>query len=172
MKLEAKIKTSKGDICLQLFPEVAPMTVTNFVYLAKRGYYNGLKFHRVIPDFMIQGGDPTGTGAGGPGYQFGDEFQKGLEFDRKGLLAMANAGPNTNGSQFFITHVPTTWLNYKHTIFGEVLFEDDQAVVDKIAQGDLMQEIVISGDVEEFLESQEKIVKQLAEMLGDENEKK
>ena len=124
--LNAKIKTAKGDINLKLFPEVAPMTVTNFVHLSRRGYYNGLKFHRVIADFMIQGGDPTGTGAGGPGYQFGDEFKKEVVFDRKGLLAMANAGPNTNGSQFFITHVPTEWLNYKHTIFGEVVSEEDQ----------------------------------------------
>lgn len=167
MKLQATIKTDKGDIHLTLFPEVAPMTVTNFVYLARRGYYSGLKFHRVIEDFMVQGGDPSGTGAGGPGYQFGDEFQKGVEFNKKGLLAMANAGPNTNGSQFFITHVPTTWLNYKHTIFGEVVGEEDQAVVNAIAQGDLMKEIEISGDVEAFLEEQKEIVAQLKEMLGD-----
>ena len=172
MQLQAMIKTDKGDIRLQLFPEVAPMTVTNFVYLARRGYYNGLKFHRVIPDFMIQGGDPTGTGAGGPGYQFGDEFQKGVVFDKKGLLAMANAGPNTNGSQFFITHVPTDWLNYKHTIFGEVVSEGDQVVVDKIAQGDLMNEIQILGDVEDFLQSQEEIVKQLDGIFGEGHEEK
>lgn len=167
MKLQASIKTEKGEIRLALFPEAAPMTVTNFIYLARRGYYSGLKFHRVISDFMIQGGDPTGTGAGGPGYQFGDEFQKGLEFNKKGLLAMANSGPNTNGSQFFITHVPTTWLNYKHTIFGEVLGEEDQAIVDTIAQGDIMQEIVISGDVEAFLETQKEIVAQLDQFLGE-----
>ncbi|MCI7342474.1 MAG: peptidylprolyl isomerase [Fusobacterium necrophorum] len=155
---------------LHLFPQIAPMTVTNFVYLAKRGYYTGLKFHRVIPNFMIQGGDPTGTGAGGPGYQFGDEFQEGVTFDRKGILAMANAGPNTNGSQFFITHVPTDWLNYKHTIFGEVVGEEDQAVVDKVAQGDSMQEIQILGDVEEFWKAQEEIVKQLDGIFGENNE--
>lgn len=172
MKLQATIKTDKGDIRLELFPEVAPMTVTNFVYLAKRGYYAGLKFHRVIQDFMVQGGDPSGTGAGGPGYQFEDEFQRGVEFDRKGLLAMANSGANTNGSQFFITHVPTTWLNYKHTIFGEVLGEEDQRIVDKIAQGDIMKEIEISGDLEAFLEEKKEIVAKLAEFLGDTHEKK
>jgi len=171
MQLQAIIKTDRGDIRLHLFPQVAPMTVTNFIYLARRGYYTGLKFHRVIPNFMIQGGDPTGTGAGGPGYQFGDEFQKGVVFDRKGVLAMANAGPNTNGSQFFITHVPTDWLNYKHTIFGEVVGEEDQAVVDKVVQGDLMREIQILGDVEEFLKSQEEIVKQLDGIFGEQDEK-
>lgn len=172
MKLQATIKTDKGDIRLQLFPEVAPKTVANFVYLARRGYYVGLKFHRVIKDFMIQGGDPTGTGAGGPGYQFEDEFKKGVEFDKKGLLAMANAGANTNGSQFFITHVPTIWLNYKHTIFGQVLGEEDQAIVDKIAQGDIMKEIEISGDLEEFLEEKKEIIAQLVKFLGDAHEKK
>lgn len=164
--LNAKIKTAKGDINLKLFPEVAPITVTNFVHLAKRGYYNGLKFHRVIADFMIQGGDPTGTGAGGPGYQFGDEFKEGVVFDKKGLLAMANAGPNTNGSQFFITHVPTEWLNYKHTIFGEVVSETDQKVVDSIAQGDVMETVEISGDVDTFLKSQAEMVKNIDEILA------
>lgn len=164
--LNAKIKTAKGDINLKLFPEVAPMTVTNFVHLSRRGYYNGLKFHRVIADFMIQGGDPTGTGAGGPGYQFGDEFKKEVVFDRKGLLAMANAGPNTNGSQFFITHVPTEWLNYKHTIFGEVVSEEDQKVVDSIAQGDIMETIEISGDVDAFLEAQAELVKNIDDILA------
>ena len=164
--LNAKIKTAKGDINLKLFPEIAPITVTNFVHLAKRGYYNGLKFHRVIADFMIQGGDPTGTGAGGPGYQFGDEFKEGIVFDKKGLLAMANAGPNTNGSQFFITHVPTEWLNYKHTIFGEVVSEADQKVVDSIAQGDVMETVEISGDVDTFLKSQAEMVKNIDEILA------
>ena len=126
MSLQAIIKTNKGEIKLNLFPDVAPVTVLNFITLAKTSYYNGLKFHRVIEDFMIQGGDPTGTGAGGPGYQFGDEFKEGIVFNKKGLLAMANAGPNTNGSQFFITHVPTEWLNYKHTIFGEVVSEKER----------------------------------------------
>ena len=154
MSLQAIIKTDKGEINLNLFPEVAPVTVINFITLAKSGYYNGLKFHRVIKDFMIQGGDPIGTGAGGPGYQFGDEFKKEVTFNKKGLLAMANAGPNTNGSQFFITHVPTEWLNYRHTIFGEVVSDKDQSVVDNIEQGDVMNEIVIVGDSEKLLEDE------------------
>lgn len=153
--LNAKIVTSKGEINLRLFPEVAPVTALNFAHLAKRGYYDGLKFHRVISDFMIQGGDPTGTGSGGPGYQFIDEFEEGVVFDKKGKLAMANAGPETNGSQFFITHVETPWLNYKHTIFGEVVSEDDQKVVDSISQGDLITTIEITGDVDEFLKNEE-----------------
>ena len=154
MSLQAIIKTDKGEINLNLFPEVAPVTVINFITLVKSGYYNGLKFHRVIKDFMIQGGDPTGTGAGGPGYQFGDEFKKEVTFNKKGLLAMANAGPNTNGSQFFITHVPTEWLNYRHTIFGEVVSDKDQNVVDNIEQGDTMNEIVIVGDSDKLLEDE------------------
>ncbi|TDT72581.1 peptidyl-prolyl cis-trans isomerase B (cyclophilin B) [Hypnocyclicus thermotrophus] len=158
--LKAVIKTDKGDIELKLFPNIAPITVTNFVNLATKGYYNGLKFHRVIADFMIQGGDPTGTGAGGPGYNFRDEFVEGIEFNKSGILAMANAGPNTNGSQFFITHVPTEWLNYKHTIFGEVLNEDTQKIVDSISQGDIMNEVIISGDLDEFLKDMEDVVEQ------------
>ena len=154
MSLQAIIKTDKGEINLNLFPEVAPVTVINFITLVKSGYYNGLKFHRVIKDFMIQGGDPTVTGAGGPGYQFGDEFKKEVTFNKKGLLAMANAGPNTNGSQFFITHVPTEWLNYRHTIFGEVVSDKDQNVVDNIEQGDTMNEIVIVGDSDKLLEDE------------------
>ena len=155
IKLNAKIVTSRGDINLVLFPEVAPITVLNFAHLAKRGYYDGLKFHRVIPDFMIQGGDPAGTGAGGPGYNFGDEFKEGVVFNKKGLLAMANAGINTNGSQFFITHVETPWLNYKHTIFGEVVSDADQKVVDSVAQGDTIKTIEITGDVDAFLNNEQ-----------------
>jgi peptidyl-prolyl cis-trans isomerase B (cyclophilin B) len=165
LNLTAKIKTAKGDINIKLFPEVAPITVLNFTNLAVKGYYNGLKFHRVIADFMIQGGDPAGTGAGGPGYQFADEFKEGVVFNKPGLLAMANAGANTNGSQFFITHVETTWLNYKHTIFGEVISEDDQKVVNAIQQGDLMEEITIEGDVEKFLEENKDLLDQLNEAL-------
>lgn len=164
--LNAKIKTSKGDINLRLLPEVAPMTVTNFVHLSRRGYYDGLKFHRVIADFMIQGGDPTGTGAGGPGYQFGDEFKQEVVFDVPGKLAMANAGPGTNGSQFFITHVPTTWLNYKHTIFGEVVAPEDQEVVNKVEQGDVIETIEISGDVEKFLEANKDMTEKMDEILA------
>lgn len=164
--LNAKIKTSKGDINLRLLPEVAPMTVTNFVHLSRRGYYDGLKFHRVIADFMIQGGDPTGTGAGGPGYQFGDEFKQEVVFDVPGKLAMANAGSGTNGSQFFITHVPTTWLNYKHTIFGEVVAPEDQEVVNKVEQGDIIETIEISGDVEKFLEANKDMTEKMDEILA------
>lgn len=164
--LNAKIKTSKGDINLRLLPEVAPMTVTNFVHLSRRGYYDGLKFHRVISDFMIQGGDPTGTGAGGPGYQFGDEFKQEVVFDVPGKLAMANAGPGTNGSQFFITHVPTTWLNYKHTIFGEIIAPEDQEIVNKVEQGDIIETIEISGDVEKFLEANKDMTDKMDEILA------
>lgn len=158
--LTATIETEKGNINIKLMPEVAPVTVVNFVNLANRGYYNGLKFHRVIEDFMIQGGDPTGTGMGGPGYNFRDEFKEGVVFDAPGYLAMANAGPNTNGSQFFITHIPTDWLNYKHSIFGKVVDANDQAIVDKIAQGDIMKSIKIEGDVEEFLKEYADVVEQ------------
>lgn len=144
--LTATIQTTKGDIRLNLFPDKAPLTVLNFVYLAKRGFYDGLKFHRVIPDFMIQGGCPLGTGTGGPGYRFKDEFSKDLRHDKPGMLSMANAGPNTNGSQFFITHVPTPWLDDKHAIFGQVAGPEDQKVVDSIVQGDTMNKVVVEGD--------------------------
>ena len=165
MSLQAIIKTNKGEIKLNLFPDIAPITVLNFITLAKTGYYNGLKFHRVIEDFMIQGGDPTGTGAGGPGYQFGDEFKEGIVFNKKGLLAMANAGPNTNGSQFFITHVPTEWLNYKHTIFGEVVSEKDQDVVDNIKQGDTINEVIIVGNTDRLIEDNKEFYTQLKNFL-------
>jgi peptidyl-prolyl cis-trans isomerase A (cyclophilin A) len=150
--LYANIQTNRGDIWVRLFYEQAPLTVTNFVGLAegtlerasKSGaFYDGLTFHRVIDNFMIQGGDPQGDGRGGPGYQFANEPVEGLNFDRAGLLAMANAGPNTNGSQFFITHTPTPDLNGSYTIFGEVLSQADQDVVNSIKQGDVMERIVI-----------------------------
>ena len=117
----AVIETDLGNIVLRLFANESPITVNNFVFLAQEGYYDGVMFHRVIHDFMVQGGDPTGTGSGGPGYMFEDEVNNGLKFDKPGLLAMANAGPGTNGSQFFITHVPTPHLTGNHTIFGEVI---------------------------------------------------
>jgi peptidyl-prolyl cis-trans isomerase B (cyclophilin B) len=148
--MEAVIKTNKGDIRLKLFPEKAPLTVANFVNLAKRGYYNGLKFHRVIDEFMIQGGCPSGTGTGGPGYKFQDEFDQELKHDKPGKLSMANAGPNTNGSQFFITHVPTPWLDGKHSIFGEVQGSDDQKVVNSIKQNDKIESIEIIGDTDDL----------------------
>ena len=152
--IHAVMKTSKGDIRLNLFPDQAPVTVANFVNLARRGFYDGLKFHRVIKDFMIQGGCPRGTGTGGPGYRFEDEFDPSLRHDRPGLLSMANAGPGTNGSQFFITHVPTPWLDDNHSIFGEVEEAGDQAVVDSIEQGDRIESVTVSGDVEALLEQQ------------------
>ncbi|HOT99363.1 MAG TPA: peptidylprolyl isomerase [Anaerolineaceae bacterium] len=119
-KYSAILKTDLGDIEVTLFANKAPNTVNNFVFLAREGYYDNTIFHRVIQDFMAQAGDPTGTGRGGPGYSFRDEFSAGLKHNKPGILSMANAGPNTNGSQFFITHVPTPWLDGKHTIFGEV----------------------------------------------------
>jgi cyclophilin family peptidyl-prolyl cis-trans isomerase len=119
-KYSAVLHTSKGDISLTLFADKAPKTVNNFVFLSRQGFYDGTIFHRVIANFMVQGGDPTRTGTGGPGYRFADEFNASVRHDRAGVLSMANAGPNTNGSQFFITHVPTPWLDNKHSIFGQV----------------------------------------------------
>jgi peptidyl-prolyl cis-trans isomerase B (cyclophilin B) len=152
------ILTNKGEINLNLFDDDAPMTVASFLFLVKQKFYNGIVFHRVIQDFMIQVGCPLGRGIGGPkdkginsflykgqqiSYPFADEFQSGRTFDKPGILAMANAGPNTNGSQVFITHVPTPWLNNKHTIFGEVLNASDQNIVDSIIQGDKILDIKI-----------------------------
>jgi peptidyl-prolyl cis-trans isomerase B (cyclophilin B) len=151
--LKAVIKTNKGDIKLKLFPDKAPLTVLNFVNLSKRGFYNNLTFHRVIPDFMIQGGCPLGTGTGGPGYRFKDEFSPDLKHNKPGILSMANAGPGTNGSQFFITHVPTPWLDNKHTIFGEVVDSGDQKIVNSIATGDKISTITIEGDYTKLTET-------------------
>src|SRR6056300_671969 len=148
----ARFTTSKGQILVQLTHDKTPGTVGNFVALAEGNlensvknqgtpYYNGLKFHRVIPDFMVQGGCPQGTGTGNPGYSFEDEFHSDLKHDKPGILSMANAGPGTNGSQFFITHVPTPWLDNKHTVFGEVL--EGQDVVDAIAQDDVLESVEI-----------------------------
>jgi peptidyl-prolyl cis-trans isomerase B (cyclophilin B) len=140
----AHFKTSKGDFEVELFAENAPITVNNFVFLAREGFYDGLVFHRVISDFMIQGGDPTGTGRGGPGYRWDDEASAlALKHSGPGILSMANAGPNTNGSQFFITHVETPWLNGKHAVFGQVK-GDGQKVIDAIAQGDKMESVTIT----------------------------
>jgi peptidyl-prolyl cis-trans isomerase B (cyclophilin B) len=143
--VSAIIRTSKGDIRLQLFADEAPLTVANFVNLANRGFYDDLAFHRVIPNFMIQGGCPLGTGTGGPGYRFEDECSPSLRHDAPGKLSMANAGPGTNGSQFFITHVPTSWLDGKHTVFGAVLDDSDQKVVNAIVMGDTILAVEISG---------------------------
>ena len=153
-KMKVKIITAKGDVNINLLPDKSPVTVANFVNLAKKGYYDGLKFHRVIDNFMAQGGDPTGTGMGGPGYRFEDEVNNGLNFSKAGKLAMANAGSGTNGSQFFITTVPTEWLNGNHTIFGEVVSDADLAVVKKLSNGDVMTKVVVEGDVDAFLKTQ------------------
>ena len=153
-KMKVKIITAKGDVNINLLPDKSPVTVANFVNLAKKGYYDGLKFHRVIDNFMAQGGDPTGTGMGGPGYRFEDEVNNGLNFSKAGKLAMANAGPGTNGSQFFITTVRTEWLNGNHTIFGEVVSDADLAVVKKLSNGDVMTKVVVEGDVDAFLKTQ------------------
>ena len=138
----ATIETDRGDIVVQLDAQHAPKTVNNFVFLAREGYYDGVSFHRVISDFMIQGGDPTGTGRGGPGYTFEDETRGNPLRHERGVLSMANAGPNTNGSQFFITHSPQPHLNGKHTVFGKVAEGLD--VVDKIRQGDRMTKVTIA----------------------------
>lgn len=135
-------ETSKGNIEVQLAPEYAPKTVNNFVFLAKEGYYDGVTFHRVISNFMVQGGDPTGTGRGGPGYQFEDEFAGNPLKHESKVISMANAGPGTNGSQFFITHSPQPHLNGKHTVFGKVTKGAD--VVDKIQQGDKMNKVTVT----------------------------
>ena len=148
MSLIAHFDTARGPIRVELLPEQAPLTVANFVNLARRGFYDGLDFHRVIADFMIQGGCPEGSGRGGPGYRFEDETGNGVGHGR-GVLSMANAGPNTNGSQFFITHVATPWLDGKHTVFGKVIEGLD--VVDAVAQGDVINSVKIEGDADAAL---------------------
>ncbi|MCX7556702.1 peptidylprolyl isomerase [Xanthomonadaceae bacterium JHOS43] len=157
--LRAEIVTSRGTIHLTLTPDQTPVTVANFVNLAQRGFYDGLTFHRVIPDFMIQGGCPNGIGNGGPGYRFEDECTAALRHER-GVLSMANAGPGTNGSQFFITHVPCSWLDGKHTVFGKIVSPDDQKVVDAVQGGDSIETIRIVGDASGLLEAQKERVAQ------------
>ena len=154
MALKAVIETNKGKIHLDLHADKTPVTVASFVNLAQRGFYDGLTFHRVIDDFMIQGGCPQGTGTGGPGYRFEDECLPELKHDKPGILSMANAGPGTNGSQFFITHVPTAWLDGKHTVFGAVCSQTDQEVVNQIAQGERIESIAIDGNTDDLLDSQ------------------
>ena len=146
------IQTDRGEIHLSIFAEQTPLTAANFLNLSSRGFYDGLIFHRVIKDFMIQGGCPDGRGTGGPGYRFGDECKAELKHDAPGKLSMANAGPGTNGSQFFITHVATPWLDGKHTVFGEVT--QGQDVVDAIRQGDKILKIEILDDVEPLFAAQ------------------
>lgn len=158
--LKAIMQTSKGTINISLFADQTPVTVANFVNLAKRGYYDGLNFHRVINDFMIQGGCPDGNGMGGPGYEFEDEFSKDLRHDKPGILSMANAGRATNGSQFFITHVPTPHLDGNHTVFGAVVSSEDQKVVNSIVKGDIIEKVTIEGDASVLMEQvKEKVAK-------------
>ena len=145
MSLNATFDTDRGPIQVELKPEQAPLTVASFVNLARRGFYDGLHFHRVIDDFMVQGGCPQGTGTGGPGYKFEDEARNGLTHER-GVLSMANAGPNTNGSQFFITHVATPWLDGKHTVFGKVV--EGMDAVDAVRQGDKIKSVTVEGDAD------------------------
>ena len=146
--MKATIKTTRGDISLDLFQDKAELTVANFVNLSQKGFYNNLTFHRVIEDFMVQGGCPIGTGTGDPGYKFKDEFHQDLKHDQPGMLSMANSGPNTNGSQFFITHVATPWLDKKHSVFGRISGSGSQEVVDSIRQGDVIEAIEIDDDIE------------------------
>jgi len=163
-ELIAVFQTVKGDIRVKLFPEEAPLTVANFVNLAKRRYYDGLKFHRVIANFMIQGGDPTGSGRGGPGYQFADEFSPLRRHDSAGVLSMANAGPGTNGSQFFITHGPTPHLDDKHSVFGKVLSGQD--VVDAVATDDVLTTVSIEGDPSGLLSTHQEQVDEWNRILA------
>jgi len=162
----AEVNTSKGVINLRLYPQHAPVTVANFVNLARRGFYDNLNFHRVIDNFMIQGGCPLGSGTGGPGYRFEDECSQELRHDEPGKLSMANAGPGTNGSQFFITHVETPWLDGKHTVFGSVVSSDDQAVVNSIAGGDAIVSITITGGDELLTQQADRVSEWNAKLDG------
>ena len=147
--MEAHITTTKGTIKLNLFYNETPVTVSNFVNLANRGYYNDISFHRVIDNFMVQGGCPLGMGTGGPGYEFDDEFHPELKHDTPGVLSMANAGPGTNGSQFFITHLETPWLDNHHTVFGKIMDDESQNIINSIIQGDKIEGIKIVGELPE-----------------------
>ena len=154
MPITVTLRTTKGPIHIRMHDDKTPLTVANFVNLARRGYYDGLTFHRVINDFMVQGGCPEGSGRGGPGYRFGDEFDPSLRHDKPGVLSMANAGPGTNGSQFFITHGATPWLDGKHSVFGEVISPEDMAVVNQIRQDDIIEKVEVEGDVDALLAAQ------------------
>ncbi len=152
-ELTAVIETNKGTINVGLYADQTPVTAANFANLAQKGYYDNLSWHRVIADFMIQGGCPLGNGTGGPGYKFEDECSKELTHSTPGVLSMANAGPGTNGSQFFITHVATPWLDGKHTVFGKIKSEDDMKVVNSISQGDSIKSIKIEGETAALFEA-------------------
>lgn len=156
--IKVTIETTKGTIEADIYADQVPKTTANFVNLASRGYYDGISFHRVIPDFMIQTGDPRGDGTGGPGYKFGDEIVSSLKHKQPGVLSMANSGPGTNGSQFFVTHVATPWLDGKHTVFGHVTSGMD--VVNKIERGDKMLKVTVTGDVDAVLKNSASEVEQ------------
>lgn len=166
MAVTVTLETSKGNIKLNLFSDQTPLTCANFINLIKRGYYDGLNFHRVIADFMIQGGCPQGTGTGGPGYKFQDEIVSDLKHSKGGILSMANAGPGTNGSQFFITHLPTPWLDGNHTVFGEVVGDDDMAVVNAIQQGDKINKTTVEGDADAVITKMQSQVDEWNKQLG------
>jgi peptidyl-prolyl cis-trans isomerase B (cyclophilin B) len=165
-QLTAKIQTNKGVIHLKLHDDITPLTVANFVNLAKHGFYKGIKFHRVIHDFMIQAGCPYGIGTGGPGYRFEDEFSPKLKHNKAGILSMANAGPNTNGSQFFITHGPTPHLDNRHSVFGEAVSEADINVINDIEQGDVIQNITIEGDDSALMQNMADRIKEWNSILN------
>ena len=164
MELSAVMTTSRGEIKVDLHEDKAPVTVANFANLARRGYYDGLTFHRVLSDFMIQGGCPQGDGAGGPGYRFEDECSPDLRHDGPGVLSMANAGPGTNGSQFFITHVETPWLDGKHTVFGRVT--SGREIVDAIQQSDTIEKVTIEGDASALFETHKDRIDEWNAILG------
>ena len=172
-QIKAEIKTNRGIINLELYPEQTPIAVASFLSLAGQGFYDNLSFHRVINDFMIQGGCPHSkegskgmAGTGGPGYNFADEFCSELKHDRPGILSMANSGPGTNGSQFFITHVETPWLDGKHTVFGRVISDEDQDIVNAIEQGDQIKSIHCTGDVGEHIEAYQPQIDKWKEKMG------
>lgn len=165
--MRAIIATSKGTINIELYPDKAPVTVASFANLATHGYYDGLTFHRVIDNFMIQGGCPLGTGTGGPGYTFEDECTPELKHDKPGKLSMANAGPGTNGSQFFITHVETPWLDGKHAVFGAVVAGSDMEVVNAVAIGDRIESITIDGDTDSLFSSLPDRIKEWNSRIAD-----
>jgi peptidyl-prolyl cis-trans isomerase B (cyclophilin B) len=162
--IRIKLNTDRGTIEATLYADKTPMTCANFLNLAKRGYYDGLKFHRVIPDFMIQGGDPTGTGAGGPGYKFGDEFNASLKHTTPGIFSMANAGAGTNGSQFFVTHVPCPWLDGKHTVFGTVTKGQD--IVNAVKAGDKIKGIEVLDPTDDLFAAQKANLDKWNKILG------
>ncbi len=164
--LKCTITTNKWDINLKLFADQTPITVANFVHLIQKWFYNGLDFHRVIEDFMIQTWCPFGTGTGWPWYNFADEFHDDLKHDKPGILSMANSWPWTNGSQFFITHTATPWLDWNHTVFGEIIWDVDKEIVDGIEQWDEITNIKVTGDIESFLKDHKDRISQRTEAMS------